>query len=87
MRVTVTRSHIARGKRLSKTCCPIANAVRARLKRKPDTVSVFGGRVYLIEPDGGMEVHDLPEPVALEIIIYDTGGAMRPFAFNLPGLN
>jgi hypothetical protein len=84
MRIEVTRSHIARGKRLSKTCCPVANAVRARLGRKPETVSVFGGRVYLV--GSKMEAYDLPEIVDEMIINYDTGGAMRPFAFNLVGL-
>jgi hypothetical protein len=89
MRITVTESHIKRGKRFSKTACPVANAVRARLGRKLNTVSVFGGRVYLLDGKRCVDdVFDLPERVAADVVQYDLRTKpMRPFAFNLPGLN
>lgn len=84
VQINVTRDDIRRGQPKSFKNCPIARAVKRRLRL--GHVSVAGGRVYLY--DDGLEllsVEDLPTRAFTFVQTIDSAGrrAVKPFRFKL----
>lgn len=77
MKVTVTAEDIAKGVRMSRCECPIAQAI---CRIQPFT-PIVGHEIVLIN----MEIWELPPEARGRIAYYDGTGEMEPFEFELVG--
>lgn len=84
MRLRVTKEHIAKGFRSSRTSCPIALAFKqAHPHLKLDAVVPWS--IYVADPQRAFRRFDLPQAAQDFIRKFDQAGAkeVKPFEFEL----
>lgn len=84
MIITVTKTDIKKGKKESTTCCPIALAVKRKLK-KPQLIYVFRDEIRFGRQWGNNYDNDidLPKSAVKFIDKFDDGEKVKPFSFTL----
>ena len=82
--VSVTTDDIAKGKRLSTRCCPVALAIRRSL-RKRVTVGVDSAAIYRkrVADDNIIATAKFPAEVTRFIYDFDDKRVVQPFDFVL----
>lgn len=80
--VTVTRTHIARGKRLQSNCCPISLAIVDAIQGVKMAL-VDPKSVWLLFEDNHYGNVPLPKSVGEIVNKYDHGEKIGPFSFPL----
>lgn len=83
MRIRVTEADICNGERLSSSGCPIALAVKRRLRRKIVSVSVGYADVVVGLRENPRAIYPLPADALEFANAFDDGKDVTPFDFDL----
>jgi hypothetical protein len=78
--ITVTESHIKRGKIQDSNSCPVALALRSKKYR---AVNVDDDSINFVNRSGRDVELDTPKKVSTFIERFDSGKKVKPFSFKL----
>lgn len=85
MKIGVTEEDIKNGKKENPTSCPIALAIKRACGLTTEIYPRWQtpGEVYIyMNPNQGIKV-SLPMGIARRALVFDVGGQMEPFDFDL----